>query len=177
MYDKKAALIFEELIRTGVLPKSGEFLITESLIEASYVAGAKLFGASNKKNRTPSDIRFHKRIAGLNFQALNKERATTAVVSTKVATKIKQKSGFVYLIKNPAFPNHVKVGITKNLTKRLQVYQTYDPNRGYIVVKSVYVEDSKKLEAKLLTLFRNRDIFNGEWVSSLYEEKISELLN
>lgn len=175
MYDKKAALIFEELIRVGLLPESGEFIITEELLNASYTIGAKLFGTSNKK-RTSSDIRFHKRIAGLNFQSLNKERASNTVVTTKIAPTIRQRSGFVYLIKNPAFPNYIKVGITKNLTKRLQTYQTYDPNRGYVVVKSVYVEDSKELEAKLLSLFKNRDVFNGEWVSSAYEEKISNIL-
>ena len=49
MYDKKAALIFEELIRAGLLPESGEFIITEELLNASYTIGAKLFGTSNKK--------------------------------------------------------------------------------------------------------------------------------
>ncbi len=52
-------------------------------------------------------------------------------------TDIDQK--YVYVISNKAYKNEYKVGIAKDIQKRLNSYQTSDPNRGY------------KLEYKKLT--------------------------
>lgn len=43
------------------------------------------------------------------------------------------KNGYLYIIRNKAWPDWVKVGITENLDKRLQTYQTASPFRDYIL--------------------------------------------
>jgi predicted GIY-YIG superfamily endonuclease len=58
--------------------------------------------------------------------------------------------GYLYIITNKAFPNWVKIGITENLDKRLQQYQTADPFRGYVLEYSLqhpkYIEAEKKIK-------------------------------
>ena len=41
------------------------------------------------------------------------------------------KEGFVYLVTNPAWPTKVKIGSSIDVMERLNVYQSYSPNRDY----------------------------------------------
>ena len=59
------------------------------------------------------------------------------------------KSGYLYIIINPAFPSWCKVGITMNLKERLHLYQTCDPHRGYKLVYSLYHPAYKEAEKKI----------------------------
>lgn len=59
------------------------------------------------------------------------------------------KTGYIYIITNPAWENWVKIGITDNLDKRLQTYQTCDPYRAYKIEYFIKIDDYKKIE-KLL---------------------------
>lgn len=58
--------------------------------------------------------------------------------------------GYLYVITNKAFPGWVKIGVTENLNKRLQQYQTASPHRDYILEYSLhhprYLEAEKKIK-------------------------------
>ena len=41
--------------------------------------------------------------------------------------------GYLYVLSNENYKGWLKLGITKNMTKRLRTYQTGDPFRGYKV--------------------------------------------
>ena len=64
------------------------------------------------------------------------------------------KSGYLYIITNPNIKGWVKVGITENLDKRLQQYQTADPFRGFEIVFSLYHPDYKLAEKKIKEAFK-----------------------
>ena len=46
-------------------------------------------------------------------------------------------SGYLYIIKNKAWPDWVKIGITENLDKRLNNYQTSSPFRDFEIMYKV----------------------------------------
>ena len=71
-----------------------------------------------------------------------------------------------------AFPGKYKVGITTDLKQRLDTYQTYGPNRSFIVEHYRFVEDCRKTE-KLILETCQLDIEKGEWVSDI---KVKELV-
>lgn len=75
-------------------------------------------------------------------------------------------SGFIYCIGNPAYPDHVKVGITYDVHKRLAAYQTYDPYRSFYIATYRFVEDKARLEKHILKKYKV-DVDKGEWVSNL----------
>ena len=54
--------------------------------------------------------------------------------------------GYLYIITNQAWPGFVKVGVTLDLKKRLQQYQTSSPFRDYKLV--YYIQHPKYLEAE-----------------------------
>jgi hypothetical protein len=172
MYDKKAKEIFNVMMSRGLIPYEDQFIITEELLNSSVKIGEELFKKIDNKRNNASRIRFHKKIAGLNMLALNEERAALATNIVTIKNKtVKQNSGFVYLISNSAFPEWIKVGITKNLEKRLSTYQTYDPLRRYIVEKYSFVEDSRYIEKLLLNKYKI-STKTGEWISSEHKDSI-----
>lgn len=59
------------------------------------------------------------------------------------------KCGYLYIIQNPAWPNWLKIGITDNLNKRLQSYQTSSPFRDYKLLYSLYHPQYKEAEKKI----------------------------
>lgn len=179
MYDKKAKLIFETMIQRSLLPETGEFLIDDKLLNMSVTIGAELFSKkSSESKRKPSDIRLHKKIAGLNFLFLLNERISEReVLQVKKSSNIKQHCGVVYVIANPAFPDYLKIGITKNLQKRLSSYQTYDPYRQFTVIKTIFVANIRNAETQLLEKFRIMDAYTGEWVPVTYKKEIFRELN
>lgn len=60
-----------------------------------------------------------------------------------------EKSGYLYVISNKSFPNWVKIGITENLEKRLQQYQTASPFRDYVLEYSLYHPKYKIAEKRI----------------------------
>lgn len=75
-------------------------------------------------------------------------------------------SGFVYCVSNPSFVGYVKIGISKDIKKRLASYQTYDPHRAYKIETYSFVEDKRALERELLNHYKvSTD--RGEWLSDL----------
>jgi predicted GIY-YIG superfamily endonuclease len=133
--------------------------------------------SKQNKRRTPSDIRFHKKIAGINLLALNNERAESELFYVEKQVKIKQTSGILYIVANPSFKEFIKIGITKDLKKRLNTYQTADPFRKYYVKKYVFIQDVRKIESYLLKEYKIDDVYTGEWVSMKYFDKIRDFMD
>lgn len=111
----------------------------------------------------------YEKLTGGNFSALklsNKKYALKLAGLNLLLVSGTTTSGFVYCIRNPSFPKHVKVGITKDVNKRLASYQTYDPYRAFYIDTYRFVEDKRAIEKYLLTTYKvNLDL--GEWVSDL----------
>ncbi len=75
-------------------------------------------------------------------------------------TDIDQK--YVYVISNKAYKNEYKVGIAKDIQKRLNSYQTSDPNRGYKLEHKKLTPRYRELERYIHTEFQSRH----EWVKA-----------
>lgn len=78
--------------------------------------------------------------------------------------KFTLKSGYIYIISNPAHPGWLKIGVTEDIKDRLHVYQTGDPQRQYKIEHYVahpncYVAEKQIKE--MMRYFAKR--INGEW--------------
>lgn len=149
------------LEKEGKIPTIGAFEVTEDLIADYFLAYAivnnKISGTSSKSN-----TKFARRLAGLNLLKENINRGTKP-------TDIR--AGHVYLISNPAFPIHYKIGVSFDVHKRLSGYQTYSPYRDFILEKYDFVVDKYKIEKLLL----NHPLLikaNGEWVERSNAEQV-----
>ena len=160
----KDVLVIEKMIEKGYIPKDGPFEVNEALIDLFYDTHREIYKPKTDKQTKPSNIRYSKKLAGISLMKLNIVRNSQEINIKKVLTK-KPNCGIVYLISNPAFPGMYKIGMTKDLPKRLSQYQTGDPYRKYKVEKYKFVENAKEEESRLLKLFKT-DINKGEWVSS-----------
>ena len=88
------------------------------------------------------------------------------------------KSGYIYLISNPAFPQYLKVGITEDISARLSQYQTADPKRSYKI--EYYIKHSKYKIAErkikeMMKYFATDTIQRGEWFKIPKHMAISRL--
>ena len=68
---------------------------------------------------------------------------------------------YVYIISNASYPGFYKVGISDNVKRRLNGYQTGDPNRGYKVEHSKLTPYYKEIERYIHKKYYNLH----EWVS------------
>jgi len=59
------------------------------------------------------------------------------------------KSGYLYIISNPAHKGFYKIGVTDNIKDRLHVYQTGDPKRSYKVEYYIQHPDCYKAEKEI----------------------------
>ena len=126
------------------------------------VFGNNVSGGLRKK----SNARFARRLAGLTLLKLNFSRG---------ASFKDVKSGIVYMIDNPIYPDHYKIGMTIDLKSRLDSYQTYDPYRRFKVIKYDFVLDRVLGEKKVLN---HPQIARecGEWVKKESAAKLFEQL-
>ena len=94
---------------------------------------------------------------------------------------VKQKSGYVYAIRNPAWPDWVKIGKAVDAEDRLSSYQTSSPMRNYKLVYSVHFDDRNVAEKKAHLLAATRTMHpwnkhdNGEWFKLTDAEAIEIL--
>ena len=74
------------------------------------------------------------------------------------------KSGYLYIISNPAHKGWYKIGITDDIQSRLNVYQTGDPKRSYKVEYYIKHPDCLTAEKKIKEMMHYfaRNIKN-EW--------------
>lgn len=144
--------VIAELISKGLVPASGKFEVTEDLIYAYFVVYKRLSGGTSAG--TTSNAKYARRLAGLN---LLKENLSRGVRSKDI------RAGHIYLISNPAYPLHYKVGASFDCHTRLAQYQTYSPYRDYKLEKYDFVLD-KFLVEKLILNHPLIDRAHGEWV-------------
>lgn len=64
------------------------------------------------------------------------------------------KSGYVYIISNPAHPGWLKVGVTEDINARLHTYQTSDPQRAYKVEYYIPHPDPLTAEKKIKEMMK-----------------------
>ena len=75
---------------------------------------------------------------------------------------------YVYIISNTQYKGEWKVGIASDVKKRLNSYQTSDPNRGYVLEYSFLTADFREIEAYIHEKYDNRH----EWVREPDMQKI-----
>ena len=59
------------------------------------------------------------------------------------------KTGYLYIISNPAHKGWLKIGVTDDIKSRLHVYQTSDPKRSYKVEYYIQHPDAYGAEKKI----------------------------
>jgi predicted GIY-YIG superfamily endonuclease len=64
------------------------------------------------------------------------------------------KSGYLYLISNPAHKGWIKVGVTEDIKARLYVYQTGDPKRQYKVEYYIFHPNCYVAEKRIVELMK-----------------------
>ena len=90
------------------------------------------------------------------------------------------KAGYLYIIVNRAWPEWTKIGITDNLNKRLNSYQTSSPFRDYELIYSIHHPDYLKAEKKLKeTMKPFATEIKGEWYKcdkNFVKSRLDEIL-
>lgn len=149
--NQTATQVISNLILSNKIPSSGDFSITEDLL-LEYRKEFLKFKPKNWVENKIADRKF----AGLTLLSLKYSRGLTARETPE---------GFIYFIKNPAWPTKVKVGLTGNFIKRLASYQTYSPARDYVLEGWEFVVSKRDAEKLLLNKFK-LDYDVGEWVTN-----------
>lgn len=133
----------------SIIPESGNFDITESILN-EYI---KCYAIFAEKGNGRHDIDYSRKLAGLTFL---KRKINEGIPITEI------KEGLVYMVTNSAWPDMVKLGMTVDLDRRIQQYQTYSPYRDYKVHKYEFVLDRRAQERYILSLAKS---MGSEWVS------------
>jgi hypothetical protein len=144
--------VINSLISKGIIPTSGPFDITEDIL-LQYVLVYKQETGGTGIGKA-GNIRYARRLAGLN---LLKENLSRGAKASDI------KAGHIYLISNPAFIEHYKIGVSFDCHTRLKQYQTYSPYRDFVLEKYDFVLDKFKIEKVLLAhplLIKE----SGEWI-------------
>ncbi len=152
----------DRLILDGIIPKTGFFDITESKLRTYVDMYGLLFSKDNKKY----DYVYARKLAGLNLLKLKFNRGGTPSSCHE---------GLVYLIGNRAWPTHTKVGMTIDLDKRLDSYQTSDPYRSYYVKHYEFVLERRNAERQILNDY-GVNIENGEWLNNVNANEVIKSL-
>lgn len=93
-------------------------------------------------------------------------------LSGKTNEQVVMREGFVYVIRNPAWPGALKIGSALDYEARLSQYQTGDPHRGYELVFAEFFEDRKVAENTVHHRLIERRL-TGEWFEVSAEFAIS----
>jgi hypothetical protein len=169
-FSDKENEVFRVLVKWNHLPEDGTFLVTEDLISNYRHIYDQRF-LLNRDVKTPSALRYRRKLAAVSLMKLNREREK---IGKQIEVKTKLKSGFVYVISNPMFDGFYKVGFTRDVNARLSTYQTYDPNRGFMLEFSKFFSNGREKEKEVLNKFADA-VHSGEWVRASKEQLISAL--
>ncbi len=82
-----------------------------------------------------------------------------------------KKLGYVYVISHENYPGWYKVGIAKNVKKRLSAYQIADPFRRFKLEYTRLTKHYQSIEKHIHTKYENR----SEWVKAPLVDIISEI--
>lgn len=153
--------ILDRLLATGQIPATGIFDITSNILSSYMSEYAKHFG--NGRVGKNSNIKYAKKLAGLTLLKLVRLRLPeNSSIRSNTAREIK--SGFVYLLKNDAYPAVVKIGITRNLESRMRSYLTADPYKTSKFIFTIFHENIDKIESDILSKYAE-NIISGEWLN------------
>lgn len=83
----------------------------------------------------------------------------------------KSNIGYIYVLKNPAYPDYVKIGKTLNLGMRLSTYNTGSPYRDYSYAFVYETELAEAIEKHFNKKFKS----NNEWYCMTTDDAISEI--
>jgi len=83
--------------------------------------------------------------------------------------------GYVYAIRNAAWPDWIKIGKAIDAEDRLNGYQTSSPMRDYELIHSVYFDDRNKAERDAHKIADRKGERKGEWFK-ITEEQALEVL-
>jgi hypothetical protein len=81
------------------------------------------------------------------------------------------KEGFVYTVSNPAWPNHLKLGMSVDVRKRIANYQTYSPFRDYKMQNYEFVFNRREMESLVKQQF-SISLEAGEWLKDVQASEI-----
>jgi len=90
------------------------------------------------------------------LSSLGSDRASSQNTQTGV------KSGYIYVIRNPAWAGYCKVGQAVDADERLRGYQTSSPWRDYTLAGKWFVQDRRVAE-RLVHAALARHFISGEW--------------
>ena len=96
-----------------------------------------------------------------------------AFASLQKDVQIKQ--GYVYAIRNAAWPEWIKIGKAIDAKDRLNGYQTGSPMRDYELIHAVYFDDRNKAERDAHKVAERKGDRQGEWFK-ITEEQALEVL-
>ncbi len=85
------------------------------------------------------------------------------------------KEGYVYAIRNAAWPEWIKIGKAVDAEDRLNGYQTSSPMRDYELIHSVYFDDRNKAERDAHKYAELKGERKGEWFK-ITEDQALEVL-
>ena len=85
------------------------------------------------------------------------------------------KEGYVYAIRNKAWPDWIKIGKAVDAEDRLNGYQTSSPMRDYELIHSVYFDDRNKAERDAHKVAERKGERKGEWFKLTKEQALEVL--
>jgi len=83
--------------------------------------------------------------------------------------------GYVYAIRNKAWPDWIKIGKAVDAEDRLNGYQTSSPMRDYELIHSVYFDDRNKAERDAHKVAERKGERKGEWFKLTKEQALEVL--
>ncbi len=94
--------------------------------------------------------------------------------------KVDVTHGYIYLLKDSAYPGYIKIGMTRDLKRRYKEYNQYKPfNTAVFIAVSDVFDNVVKVEKKLLEVLIKEIQPIGakrEWFETKNEERIRELI-
>ena len=88
---------------------------------------------------------------------------------------IQIKEGYVYAIRNKAWPEWVKIGKAIDAQDRLNGYQTSSPMRDYELIHAVYFDDRNQAERDAHIAAERKGERQGEWFKITEEQALDVL--
>ena len=85
------------------------------------------------------------------------------------------KEGYVYAIRNKAWPEWVKIGKAIDAQDRLNGYQTSSPMRDYELIHAVYFDDRNQAERDAHIAAERKGKRQGEWFKITEEQALDVL--
>ena len=94
---------------------------------------------------------------------------------TALQKDIQIKEGYVYAIRNKAWPEWVKIGKAIDAQDRLNGYQTSSPMRDYELIHAVYFDDRNQAERDAHTSAERKGERQCEWFKITEEQALGVL--